>query len=146
MTDLLKEFQQYLKSRKLSQKSIKNYVSDVRHFLKWTAKNNLKDFTSTLFSTYKSHLINNKTPIKSINRYLSSLRRFGLFLKQEKLMPFNPTKNLMNIRETKGPAPSRPVLPLIDKFKGSLEQQGLKPATIKNYVSDVNQFLDWLNR
>lgn len=152
----LKNFRIYLRSKKLSQKSIKNYVSDVRQFLKWTAKNNFKNLTSTVFATYKSHLLDLKTPTKSINRYLTSLRKFGQFLKEEKLMMVNPAENLENIKGcqcrvftsklTGGKSNVKTGSLHIEKFREALIQERLKPATIKNYISDVNQFLKWLEK
>lgn len=147
MKEIIKKFQQYLKNKKLTKVSVKNYVSDTRQFLKWTAKNNFNHLDGSTFSVYKSHLISQKTPPKSINRYLTSLRRLGKFLKEEKITMFNPAAKLENIRLS--PVMSRPGLDikhpeLTLRFKEALRQEKLKPATIKNYVSDSNQFLKWL--
>ena len=149
---ILKEFLEYLKLKKLSEKSVKNYISDVRQFLKWTAKKSFINFTPNVFAAYKVYLLNQKTPTKTINRYLSSLRTFGQFLKQEKLMMLNPTQGLenINIRTSLVPSGIRPGLvqakrPVLKEFEQDLIKQRLKPATIKNYISDVSQFLEFLN-
>jgi len=145
---LLEKFQQKLKSKKLSKVSIKNYVSDIRHFFQWTAKNNFLHLNANLFNTYKSHLISQKTPTKSINRYLTSLRQLGKFLKQEKITMFNPSQSIKN--EFKNPdylvSKSRFSIKsglLLEKFKKELLKEKLKPATIKNYLTDIKQFLNW---
>ena len=58
----------------------------------------------------------------------------------------NPAQDLENIQSTKKQSQSpTPDLKLIEQFRQSLKDKRLKPATIKNYVSDVNQFLTWLN-
>jgi len=155
---MLKDFKIWLKNKKLSDKSIKNYLSDVRQFLRWTAKTRLTQLTPNTFSTYKSHLKAKKTPTKSINRYLSSLRRFGQFLKQEKQMMLNPAQNLKNIKKTLKPKkkaksdqqnqakPKNKAEKVLENFKKSLKQEKLSKATIKNYSSDISQFLTWLGK
>lgn len=151
MTNLLEEFHQYLKPKKLSKKSVKNYISDVRQFLEWSDKNDFRDFTPVVFKTYKSHLIDSKIPSKSINRYLSSLRCFGEFLKKEKLMMINPVKKLENVKGPKiNPSTSSRFSftakeKILEEFKQSLKDQHLSKKTITNYISDTKQFLEFMN-
>lgn len=150
MTDYSAQFQTYLKDKKLSAVSIKNYVSDLRQFLTWSAKNNFNDFKPTVFSTYKSYLTDQKTPSKTINRYLSSLRKFGEFLKAEKMLMINPAEDLENIKATRTGLvqAKRPVLleeDILGRFGEMLKEERLSKATIKNYLSDINQFLEFLN-
>jgi len=149
MTNYSAQFQTYLKDKKLSEISIKNYVSDLRHFLTWSAKNNFNDFKPSVFSTYKSYLTDSKTPSKTINRYLSSLRKFGQFLKEEKMLMINPAEDLENIKSIKTGLNQvkRPVLleeDMLGRFGEMLKKERLSQATIKNYLSDINQFLEFL--
>ena len=145
---MLKEFKQFLQLKKLSKISVKNYLSDVRQFLTWTAKNSFKQLSPAVFSAYKSYLLGLKISAKSINRYLASLRSFGQFLKQQQLTATNPAQNLKNINlksECKGPAYVKAGhLHQLDQFRQTLAQEKLKPATVKNYISDIRQFLNWL--
>lgn len=117
---------------------------------------------STL-ATYRSKLIQTKTPLKTINRYLGSLRLFGLFLKTSNLKITNPSSNLINVTQ-EGMDPVNPELGLnndaktnktyqnqaklgqntLSSFKLSLINQHLSRSTVKNYISDVGQFLNWL--
>ncbi len=148
---MLTDFQIWLKKKKLSDKSVKNYLSDVRQFLSWTAKNSSNQLTPNTFATYRSHLLVKKTPTKSINRYLSSLRKFGEFLKQEKQMMVNPVSNLENIKkQIKQTEKTKKFKTgqeeLMENFRQSMQKQKLSKATIKNYVSDINQFLTWLEK
>ena len=142
--NLIKGFRRYLKLKKLSKVSVKNYLSDVRQFLNWSAKNGLKSHFPLTFSTYRSSLINSKTPTSTINRHLSSLRHFGRFLKAKRSTINNPVENLKNI-QVNNQKSSKLNPSLLEDFRTRLKKERLKPATIKNYLSDVNQFLNWLN-
>lgn len=135
---LMADFSIYLRSKKLSSVSIKNYLSDVRQFLN---KYSINDFIPVMLNDYRTSLIKKKIPLPTINRHLSSLRAFGRFLKEERLMMANPASNLLNIQENQGYAVS---LGWVKDFRKSLVREKLTPVTIKNYLSDVEQFLHWL--
>lgn len=165
---LITQFKEYLKAKSLSKVSQKNYVSDSRRFLLWHYHAfNLKTKTpfeislvrlidgSTL-ATYRSRLIQTKTPLKTINRYLGSLRLFGLFLKATNLKITNPSSNLINVTpEDMNPVnpelglnndtkPNKGYQSTLSSFKLTLINQHLTKSTVKNYISDVGQFLNWL--
>lgn len=158
---LINQFKTYLSKKKLSKKSVKNYVSDVRRFLKraqYFTKSNQRPRTSfgkifvpSCFSTYRSWLINSKTAIKTINRHLASLRQFGAFLVDSKLTTSNPTKGLNNFKTLASSTKAnfwqsrKQKEKILKEFGQSLKKQRLSNKTITNYLSDVKQFLKFLN-
>lgn len=171
---LINNFKSYLSKKKLSKKSIKNYVSDVRRFLKWlqTMKQSHSAPTSprlreasrdkwnnetmgqwdkNQFTTYRSHLLDSKAPVKTINRHLSSLRQFGDFLVKTNLVTNNPTKGLESVKSPKSGSTLSATLSLatkekiLEEFKQALEIRRLSKKTITNYISDISQFLEFLN-
>ena len=102
--EVIKSYQQYLVSKRLSQSSISNYLSDLRKFLTWfqakypSLKADLTDqITPTILNNYKIYLSKSKTPAKTINRHLSALRSFGGYLKTNQLMMVSPAAKLENI-------------------------------------------------
>lgn len=138
------DFLLFLRSKKLSDKSIKNYVSDYRQFSLWTAKNNYSEYQSQTYVLYRNFLQNNRKPIKTINRYMASLRQFGAFLKEKNMAMVNPALALTNIINL--PTNQFKTDRELNKFKESLIKERMKPATIKNYIADVNQFLEFINK
>ena len=92
MDKLLKDYQKYLDSQRLSKFTIKNYISDVRQFLIWIVDNYPvpkaipPSITTELLKKYRLSLIKRKIPGRTINRHLSSLRSFGDYLQKEKLL------------------------------------------------------------
>lgn len=141
---MIKEFAIFLKTKKLSDVSVKNYLSDVRRFLDWTAKNSYSKLTPAAFNAYKTTLEASKTSSRTINRYLSSLRCFGEFLQQEKLMMINPAHGLKNIESANIDSFNSTNENILQEFRQTLLKQNLKPVTIKNYMVDTKQFLSWL--
>lgn len=148
MTTLPQEFQSFLEgSKSLTDQSIKNYVSDINIFLDWLASNlqepeiTPSHITSASILSYRNELNNSRQPIAVKNRYLSSLRRFGHFLFVTKLSAVNPAAHLSNVDAAGTTTSTKQILAA---FKHDLNKQNLSPSTIKNYLSDVKQYLSWV--
>ena len=95
--------------------SIKNYLSDLRHFMGWftfylhsrhsdgpkpetadlSTIASLIDFEAV--SSYKMYLESNALPVKSVNRRLSTLRKFCTFCIQQNWMKENVAKRVGNV-------------------------------------------------
>jgi len=153
MQPLLKQFQSFLKNSRpnsttitkpLTHSSIKNYVSDINHFLSWLAhsigQKTIKPdhINSKTCQAYKNFL-QQKTPPATANRRLSSLRRFTAFLAITQLAPNDPAQALTNLEITT-------INSLLNNFQNFLHSQNLTPSTIKNYLSDVKHYLLWAQK
>ena len=150
MTTLPQEFQAYLSgSKSLTKQSIKNYVSDINIFLGWLASNlqepqiSPAHITSSSILSYRDELNNSRQPLAVKNRYLSSLRRFGHFLFTTKLCTTNPAVHLSNVDAAGTTTSNHQILAA---FKHDLNKQNLSPSTVKNYLSDIKQYLNWANK
>lgn len=152
---LQKQFENYLSSRGISPKSIKNYKSDLSNFIAWAIKN-LKSYGSyvenltelvpflspKLISEYKFHL-QTDSPVKTLNRRLSTLRSLSKFLISSQIIDNDFMEKIQNInlQTTK---PALKTHSLLKDFIAHLTNQNISKNTIKNYSSDVRQFLTWL--
>jgi len=158
------------KSNALSPITIKNYLSDLRHFLGWltfylrshpekaktvrkipeTSKTkdirnlevDLTAITPNLIQNYKSYLSQNNVPIKTANRRLSTLRKFCSFCISQGWMKENPAKKILNQKISLTLQKSQRNKQTLNKFSRDLYQSGLSKTTIKNYLSDVQEFLN----
>lgn len=148
-------FVKYLDSLGLSPKSHKNYRSDLNHFTGWvllkvrsfgsyieTLTEAVPFLSKTIITEYRAYLTENNIPPKTINRRLSTLRHLSKFLMAESAVDSNFMEGIENISENSSRTIS--ALPLLEDFKGYLEAEKASPSTIKNYTSDVRQFLTWL--
>ena len=155
-----KKFETYLTEEiGISPKSLKFYRSDLSHFTGWIllkARNwgalaeGLDDIlpylSKKLAQEYKNFLVQNKIANKTINRRLSTLRHFGRFLQGIQTIDYNFTEEISNI-----PSSGEISLPSKDfsqsiagSFKNHLQSEKVSHNTIKNYLSDIRQFVSWL--
>jgi len=131
--------------------TVKNYLSDLRHFLVWLTLKHAEtksqsDFvpsflTSSLVSEYKLYLLANHIPAKTINRRLSTLRKFCSFCVLQNWIKENPAKTVQNITKTFSITDSNQLPQILDIFKNDLLKENLNQTTIKSYLDDVREFL-----
>ena len=144
---LLKLFKNHLlnKKNKPSNITIKNYLCDVNKFISWYEENtaskfNPKKITIDSISLYKTSLIKRQSSQVSIDRYLSSLRAFFTFLMSKNLIQENPLLQEVTVTHTS----SDPLL--LNDFRLFLISNKLSKISIKNYIMDVTQFLEWFDQ
>jgi len=151
-------FKNYLIIRKTSPVTAKNYLGDVNHFLNWLAKETgvkyqivgkaiFGLFTEETLNQYKNNLLICKTPLSTLNRRLSALRKFGDFGKEQEWLKENPAEKIANATKsdlvfTTTNKQSNDAI--LKKFSLHLEKEKVSPLTLKNYLSDLKHFLEWL--
>lgn len=151
-----KEFIKYLDSLGISPKTHKNYRCDLSHFIGWAILK-IRSFgsyveslseivpflTLDLAKGYKNYMTENSVPVRTVNRRLSTLRHLSRFLTANQIIDANFMEDIENTGlSTKGKQCPDPV---IKNFKSYLEAEKVSPNTIKNYLSDINQFMNWLD-
>lgn len=150
-----KSFVKYLDSLGISAKSHKNYRSDLNHFSGWailkirsfgsyveSLSDTVPFLSNKLISEYVEYLTENKIPSKTINRRLSTLRHLSRFLYSQGDVDANFMDGIENINTNSGKKTS--AIPLVENYRSYLEAEKVSKSTIKNYTSDVRQFLSWL--
>jgi len=142
-------FKKFLLAENVSPITLKNYLSDLRHFLGWTilklkAQNKknfenlsplefLNQINESLVEEYKNYLVVNAIPAKTINRRLSTLRKFFSFCISQGWLKENPAKKIQNLKLK--------IDSIISSFALSLEKENLDQKTIKSYLEVVQEFL-----
>ncbi len=148
-------FKDYLSKKKITNKTtVKNYLSDIRHFVNWYEKSfgiafSPTEFTDDIIKLYEGSSgapilggnisTENKLSHSSLKRHLSSLRKFALFLTENKQVEKNPFhQGKVNGQD------STPVdIWHIQEFKDYLKFKKASPLTIKNYLTDIHSFRRW---
>ncbi len=152
------QFENYLQKTGITKKSIKNYKSDISHFMGWailklktigTYIENLSDLspflTSKFITEYLSYMIGNNFPRQTVNRRLSTLRHLSKFLIASQIIDFDFMGSIQNLpSEELKLSSSLSNHKSVHDFRSFLEAQSVSKNTIKNYMSDVKQFLTWL--
>ncbi len=151
-------FSKYLINLGISAKSHKNYRSDISHFSGWlilkvrsfgsyieTLTQGVPFLSQDMAREYKGYMVENAVPLKTANRRLSTLRHLSRFLVASQVSDtdfMTGIENLIPAREIKVLKLSNH--PSIDEFKSYLEAEKISSNTIKNYLSDIKQFMAWL--
>jgi site-specific recombinase XerD len=144
------EFNKYLSNLGISPKSHKNYRSDISHFTSWlilkvrsfgsyieTLAEGVPFLNNNLAHEYKNYMLENKVSLKTVNRRLSTLRHLSRFLVAGQIIDTDFVSGIENATEFKK-------VDMVDEFKSYLESEKISKNTVKNYISDVKQFLSWL--
>ncbi len=150
------ELLEFFKSQLLSEKkkvspiTLKNYLSDIRHFIQWferttgrtisptdISEDTIQLYKQTQGGAIKYGVVQEGISLRSINRHISSIRKLSTMLVKEKVIEANPfllqptTYNL------------QPDLWHIQDFKDYLYVFGSSHLTIKNYINDIQNFARW---
>lgn len=155
-TILEEAFCKFLLNQGASKKTQRNYRTDLHHFLNWvvltipTTTNHLLASTAGLLAVitpellenYKRLLVENHVPLSTVNRRLSSVRAFCRACQAYGWLNHNPAASLQNL--TKEKTKESQLEKILELFRHDLKHEGASKVTIKNYASDVKQFLTWL--
>jgi site-specific recombinase XerD len=155
MDKITQSFYSYLENLGVSKFTFKNYKSDLNHFVKWMTKkvsslgasaNNLTEvvpfISEKTIKQYKNYLQRESLSTKTVNRRLATMRHLGMFLVKAQILEFNFTKEVENVGTSKKePSPSYEAI--ISSFEKQLKEEKVSKNTLKNYISDVKQFLRW---
>ena len=133
-TSLLSNFRSWLTAKNYSASTIRNYLADTNNFLKFTARQSSppQPYSTSIVATY----LNSLKSDPNYRRYLSSLSKFFQFSLDQNLTSTNPLKTALK--------PVKPSLDdLIVEYEAYLTKKRFSPATIRNYLNDIRQFIDW---
>ena len=128
---ILKNFKTFLTSKNYSPATIRNYLSDVNSYFDFTKGSN--PFSSDTLSSYLKTISSDT----NYRRYLSSLSKFFKYALDQGLTKTNPLKSAL---KDKKPNLDQ-ILTNYQEFLGKKKSE----STIKNYLNDIRQFIDWNN-
>lgn len=136
-------FHSWLKNRNYSSSTIKNYLADISKFESFinTSYPQTQDpFDVSLISNYLSSL----TGKSNYTRYLASLKKFCQFALDQKVISANPIKKALN-PSIKNPIKKdqTQVDSILNQFSIYLKNQHKSASTVRNYLVDIQQFLNW---
>lgn len=144
---LLSGYKSFLE-KKYSKVTIKNYLSDLNHFIEWsdnTFKNefSIDSLDKRLISSYKKSFGEKDTATSSqlsyrtLKRHLSTLRSFTAYAVSEGYLASDPFEDEKNVQ--------KPIdVWSLKEFKDYLYETGSSPLTIKYYTNDIQAFSRWI--
>ncbi len=153
---LLTAFEDFLVRDGASEKTRKNYKSDLRHFLAWlqnsgeaitresiaSEKELLSLVSAERLEKYKQTQLLSKVPAATINRRLSALRIFFRFANLQGWVTDDPIRGILNIPKAKSPSENQSLDEMIVSFEENMRKNN-QPWS-ENDRHDLLEFFDWL--
>jgi site-specific recombinase XerD len=147
--------------------SLKNYLSDFRHFSAWfffkikSLSNDVdrldlsevinKFFNKLLLAQYKAYLIENKIPVKTANRRLSTIRKLSKFFLSQGWTKDNPSREIsnisvnLNLNQTKYYSHNISSNLVLNEYKRALESHNSNQEKIIKEVQNINEFFTFIS-
>jgi len=130
-------FSHWLSAKSYSSSTIRNYLSDINAYINYFRNSNLEIrnlgiFSSDVVSSYLQTI--QKNPAYS--RYLSSLSKFFQYALDQNLIKIDPLKQAQKVKK-----PS--IDDIVTNYQSFLTQKHFSTSTIRNYLNDLRQFIDW---
>lgn len=149
---MLTAFSSYLSQRQYSESTIRNYCTDIRKYLDWhkTTTSSTPSSNPSVYFYQKTlltyfHVISQESSFK---RQLASLKLFCQFAQDQQLIHkdiFTLVEKNFNNRNFQSIKKITNQELIIAEFKKYLHNQKASPNTIRNYLADVKDYLQWIN-
>lgn len=134
---ILISYQRWLKSKSYSEATIRNYLVDVKKYILFT-NSNLDQITDKIFDQDNlSSYIQTINQDPNYKRFLASLSKFFQFALDQHLISSNPFPKAIKAE------PEANLNDLIKLYQHQLEAKNFSISTIKNYINDIHQFINW---
>lgn len=135
-------FKSSLTAENVQPATVKNYVSDLKHFFGWLSTQ--PDFdddmprilTPTAVQDYVFYMLEANIPFATVNRRLSTLRKFCSLGIQQGWLTTNPISHVTNLIALQGIGPEMAL-----RFQQHLSEEGLTAEEIRKNITDVKEFL-----
>lgn len=122
-------FKTWLENKSYSSSTIRNYLSDISRY---TNKATGDIFSPDTVSSYLSTLPKDS----NYSRYLSSLSKFFQYALDQNLVKVDPLKQAQKVK--------KPSLDnVLTNYETYLTKKHFSTSTIRNYLNDLRQFIDW---
>lgn len=134
----INDFITFLDKNNASAITKKNYISDIRYFTAWYKNAYGEDFSpeklnqSAIEDFKRQHANEN---LLSLRRRLSTLRKLVKFSIQNNYISSDPFGQAQILKARSGID--------LDELRNYLYRKGLSAISIKNYLGDISQFMDW---
>jgi site-specific recombinase XerD len=161
--DLLTSFTAFLVESGLSSVSIKNYLSDIRHFIRHLEASKINDLEEVFQNITKyinNYVLEQKTlltPSATTNRRLASIRRLATYLNVKYGVVNNESKSKIDHNVSPSTSTSSNLnndsasdnsnissKKILDQFRQHLINEKKSHSTVKNYLSDLYHYFAWI--
>jgi site-specific recombinase XerD len=139
----IEHFKLWLKSKKYNAGTIRNYICDVNKYIRFTQSNQYRlsvtdsyIFSAIALKNYVLFIGNQKNRL----RYLTSLAKLSQFAFEKGIISENVFRT---VRRQVLHHKNTDFDQIVQMYQNTLKHQKKTKTTIKNYINDIQQFINW---
>lgn len=145
--EIIDSYKNWLRSKSYSDATVRNYLVDLRKYFEFSSLSSqvrvdpCVDHSIIFDSDNLTAYIQNINQDQNYKRFLASLSKFFQFATDQHFVSENPfPKSLKNTSEPVCP----PIEQIINTYKKQLETKHFSISTIRNYINDIQQYINWI--
>lgn len=133
-------YRNWLKSKFYSDATIRNYLVDLKKYFLFTNPE-LNQISAKIFNQDNlTSYFQNINQDQNYKRFLASLSKFFQFATDQQLISTNPFPKALKIK------PEINLKEMINQYQQQLEAKKFSLSTIRNYINDIHQFINWASK
>jgi site-specific recombinase XerD len=137
---IVTSYKNWLKLKSYSAATIRNYLLDLKKYFLFTNPDS-DQVTDKIFDQDNlTSYFQNINQDQNYKRFLASLSKFFQFTLDQKLISTNPFPKAIKVQ------PEINLKEVVNQYKHLLQAKKFSISTIRNYVNDVQQFINWVSK
>jgi site-specific recombinase XerD len=129
-------YQNWLKLKNYSNATIRNYLVDLRKYFFFTNPDSNQTLDKIFDSDNLSSYFQTINQDQNYKRFLASFSKFFQFALDQKLISENPFPKAVE-------SSSQSIKNVLEKYQQQLVAKKMSLSTIRNYINDIHQFINW---
>lgn len=131
-------YRDWLKSKSYSDATIRNYLVDLKKYF-FFSNSDPNQVTDKIFDQNNlTSYFQNINQDQNYKRFLASLSKFFQFALDQQLISENPFPKALKIQ------PETNLEEVVNQYQEQLVAKKFSLSTIKNYINDVQQYINWI--
>ncbi|MEI8068055.1 MAG: hypothetical protein WCG91_03895 [Candidatus Shapirobacteria bacterium] len=135
--EIVNSYKLWLGNHHYSDSTIRNYLVDLNKYID-SVESSKSIFSPETITSYLTSISKDENK----ERYSSSLNKFFQFAVDQGLTSSNPIKKLMK-KNSELPSTIYDLQSALEQYQIQLVKKNFTVATIKNYINDIQQFINW---
>ncbi len=138
-TSVFASYQNWLKNKNYSDATIRNYLVDLKKYFNF-CNPDTSDLSDIVFNENKlSSYLETISRDQNYKRFQASLSKFFQYAIDQHLISINPFNKIRNVKAVINTES------ILKQYQQELTHQKFSFLTIKNYINDIRQFINWTN-
>lgn len=135
--EIVTSYQNWLRSKSYSDATIRNYIMDLRKYFLFSNPDSTQITDKIFDQDNLSSYFQNIKQDQNYKRFLASLSKFFQFAIDQNLISTNPFPHALKVE------PETSLDNVLASYQKQLEAKRFSISTIRNYINDIHQFINW---